>query len=405
MSTMLNDPRLITTESGSGGVLGGLRRRLANADLGTLPIILGLVVIWAIFQMANANFLSPVNLTNLLLQNVSMGTMSVGIILVLLLGDIDLSVGAVSGLSAAVMAVLNVKSGMPGPLAVLAGLGVGLAIGVLQGVWITKLRVPPFIVTLAGFLGWQGALLFVLGGTGTVNLRDKFIVGLTSTFWLPPVGWIVGGLFIVIYGGVALWGRQQRLAAGLSAPSRQVIAVQLVLVAAGILGVIAVLNADRGLPAALVLFIGLIIVFDLLTRRTAFGRHVYAVGGNAEAARRASIPVDRIRIAVFALCSTLAAAGGILGGSRLLAVNQSSGSGDLLLNAIAAAVIGGTSLFGGRGSVWAALLGVLVIGSISNGMDLLALESPIKYMITGLVLLLAVTLDALTRRRRQAVGR
>ena len=403
MSTMINDPRLVGTET--GGLVAGLRRRLNYADLGALPIILGLIVIWAIFQTANHNFLSPVNITNLLLQIAAVGTLSVGIILVLLLGEIDLSVGAVSGLAAAAMAVLNVKNGVPGPLAVLAGLIVGLVIGLLQGFWITKLRVPSFIVTLAGQLGWTGALLWALGSTGTINLRDQFIVGLTSTFFPPLVGWSVGALFIVIYAASALWSRRERTAAGVSGPSLSALVGRLVIISLCILAAIAVLNADRGLPLAVVIFVGLIVVFDLITRRTLFGRHVFAVGGNAEAARRASINVDFIRIAVFTLCSTLAAAGGILGASRLLAVNQSSGSGDLLLNAIAAAVIGGTSLFGGRGSIWAALLGALVIGSISNGMDLLALESAIKFMITGGVLLLAVTLDALARRRREVTGR
>jgi len=187
------------------------------------------------------------------------------------------------------------------------------------------------------------------------------------------------------------------------------------LMAAAILISIGVMSVNRnpvsrgipieGVPSAVLVLLGFVIVFDLITRRTRFGRYVFAVGGNVEAARRAGINVDRIRIAIFALCSTLAASGGILAGSRLLAVNQSSGSGDVLLNAIAAAVIGGTSLFGGRGSTWSALLGALVIGSIANGMDLLALASSVRFMVTGAVLLLAVTLDAYTHARRQQTGR
>jgi D-xylose transport system permease protein len=180
--------------------------------------------------------------------------------------------------------------------------------------------------------------------------------------------------------------------------------VRMLMMALGVLATVTLLNADRGLPSAMVFFIGVIIFFDFIIRRTVFGAHVFAVGGNAEAARRVSINVDRVRVTIFALCSTLAALGGILAASRLLAVNQSSGGGDFLLNAIAAAVIGGTSLFGGRGSLWSALLGALVIGSISNGMDLLALPSPIKFMITGGVLLLAITVDALARRRQTGVS-
>ncbi len=403
MSTMIDDPRLVKTEG--GGLIASLRRRLSLADLGQLPIIFGLLVIWGIFQLQNENFLKPVNLVNLLLQIAAVGTLSVGIILVLLLGEIDLSIGYVSGLCAAIMAVLNVKNGLPGPVAVFLALLAGLAIGLIQGAWYSKLRIPSFIVTLAGFLIWQGALLQVLGTTGTVNLNDSFIVGLTFTFFPAVVGWVVGAVFVLLYAVSAFWGRQQRLTAGLTASSLNAVIVRVVVVALGALVAIAVMNADRGLPLAVVIFVGIIMIMDLITRRTLFGRHLFAVGGNAEAARRASISVDRIRIIVFGLCSMLAAAGGIMGASRLLAVNQSSGSGDLLLNAIAAAVIGGTSLFGGRGSVWAALLGSLVIGSISNGMDLLAYPSPIKFMITGGVLLLAVTLDALTRRRRQVAGR
>lgn len=403
MSTMLNDPRLVQDQP--TGLLGGIRRRLRQSDLGALPVIVGLVIIWAVFQIANPNFLTPLNLTNLMLQIAAMGTIAIGVVLILLLGEVDLSLGAVSGLSAAVMAVLNVKAGLPAPVAVLAGLLTGCLIGTLQGLWVARLRVPSFIVTLAGQLGWNGALLYVLGNTGTVNLRNPFILGLAGTFFPATVGWIVGILFVALYAFALVRRRQRRAAAGLSAQSMQALLARIALIAVGVLGMIAILNANRGLPSAVVFFLGLVVLFDYITRRTTWGRHVYAVGGNAEASRRASISVSNIRIAVFALAGTLAAFGGILAGSRLLSVNQSSGGSDLLLNTIAAAVIGGTSLFGGRGTAWAALLGALVIGSISNGMDLLALASPIKFMITGAVLLIAVTIDALARRQREAAGR
>lgn len=403
MSTMVDDPRLIKDESGS--TFTNLRRRLADADLGQLPVIVGLVLIATYFQINNSNFISPLNLTNLLLQNVAIGIASVGITLVLLLGEIDLSVGAVSGLCASIMAVQNVKNGMPGPLAVFLGLAAGVVLGLIQGLWITKLRVPAFIVTLAGLLGWQGLLLFVLGETGTVNLRDKFITGLALTFFPPTWTWLVGIVSVVLYSAGSFWERQQRATSGLTVASLGSVALRVTVVSAGILIACAVFNANRGLPLAVVIFLSIIVIFNTITKRTRFGRHIYAVGGNAEAARRASINVDNIRIAVFTLCSTLAAAAGIMGGARLLAVNQSSGASDFLLNSIAAAVIGGTSLFGGRGTVWGALLGALVIGSISNGMDLLAYSSPVKFMITGAVLLAAVTIDAVLRRRRVAAGR
>jgi D-xylose transport system permease protein len=219
-----------------------------------------------------------------------------------------------------------------------------------------------------------------------------------------PLSWLIGAAFACLYAVGLWWERRQRLQAGLAAQSRTALLAQVAMIAAGGLGAIALLNADRGLPSALIIFIGIVVVFDFVTRRTVFGRHLVVVGGNPETAWRATLNVDAVRIAVFSLASMLAACGGILAASRLLAVHQSSGSGDVLLNAIAAAVIGGTSVFGGRGGVWSAVLGALVIGSISNGMDLLVVPSPVKLMVTGAVLLSAVTVDAVARRRRAAAG-
>jgi D-xylose transport system permease protein len=405
MSTMLDDPRLIAEQPGLTGALTGFRRRLSQGELGSLPVIVGLIIIWAVFQSQNPNFLTARNLTNLMLQIAAMGTISTGIVLVLLLGEIDLSAGAVSGLCAAVMAVLNVKAGVPAAAAIGAAIAVGLIIGLLHGFLFTRFRVPSFVVTLAGQIGWQGALLYVLGETGTVNLTDRSIVGVANTFLPPIVGWLLAVVCIALYLVSVLQVRRRRQAAGLQVDPLSSSAGQIVAVVGGVLLAVAVLNSDRGVPSAVLILLSLIVLLDYVTRRTRFGRHIFAVGGNAEAARRAGIQVDTIRLAVFALASGLAACGGILAASRLLAVNQSSGGSDLLLNAIAAAVIGGTSLFGGRGSVWAALLGALVIGSISNGMDLLALASSVKFMITGAVLLAAVTIDALSRRGRQSAGR
>jgi len=405
MSASDLDPRLIADEPGLAGAWAGFRRRLSQGELGSVPVVLGIAIIWLIFWIANDRFLSPGNLTNLVLQVAGFGTIAVGVVLVLLLGEIDLSVGALSGLCAAIMAVLNVQHGVPGWLAVLTGLATGAAIGAFQGFWTTRFRIPAFVVTLAGLLAWQGALLFVLGNTGTVNLSDKFISGLANTFYVPLDTWILAVVVIAVYGGTRLWEFRQRSAAGLPVPPLRTLMIRVALLAVAVLAVAAVLNADRGLPLALIIFVGLVIIIDLLIRRTTFGRHVLAVGGNAEAARRAGIGVDNVRLMVFTLASTLAAAGGILGASRLFAVNQSSGGSDTLLNAIAAAVIGGTSLFGGRGSAWSALLGAVVIGSINNGMDLLGVQSSTKFMVTGGVLLLSATVDALSRRGRQAAGR
>jgi D-xylose transport system permease protein len=399
------DPRLLAEQPGLAGAWASFRRRLRQGELGTLPVIVGIAVIWAIFWVANDRFLTPQNLTNLFLQLVSTGTIAIGVVLVLLLAEIDLSVGAVSGFTAAVMAVLNVKQGWPGWLAILAGLAVGALIGAVQGFWVTRFRIPAFVVTLAGFLSWTGALLLVLGETGTVNLNDETITGLTSTFFIPLDAWVVAVVVIAAYAGAKLWERRKRAAAGLPVPPMQLLVTRIVVIGAALLATAAVLSADRGLPLALVIFFALVVLVDLLINRTRFGRHVLAVGGNAEAARRAGIRVDNVRLVVFTLASMLAAAGGIMAASRLFAVNQSSGAADTTLNAIAAAVIGGTSLFGGRGSAYSALLGGLVIISIQNGMNLLGVASSTRFVVTGLVLLLAATVDALSRRGRQAHGR
>jgi D-xylose transport system permease protein len=378
-----------------------MAKRVARGELGEIRVLVGIAVIWTIFQLANDRFLSAVNLTNLTLQIAAVATVSIGVVLVLLLGEIDLSVGAVSGLAASVMAVLSVKEGLSPELAIVAGLLVGTLIGLFNGMVVTLFGIPSFVVTLAGLLGWQGAQLAVLGDTGSINLPPSTITDLTGTFFDPGIGWLFGFAAIGLYALSLFIRRRGRVAAGLEVEPITVLGVKVVLVAAAIVAAIAILNEDRGVPLAALIVVVLMAAFSFLTERTRYGRHIFAVGGNTEAARRAGIRINAIKVSVFALASTLAAAGGILAASRLLSVNQQSGSGDFLLLAIAGPVIAGTSLFGGRGYVWSALLGAIVIGSISNGMDLLGLDSDVKFMITGGVLLLAVTLDAVTRRQRQ----
>ena len=365
-----------------------LVRRFVQGDLAELRVVLVLAVIWLIFYVQEDRFLSSVNLTNLVLQATAVGLVAVGVVLVLLLGEIDLSVGAVSGLCAAIVAVLAEKEGWSPYLAIAAGVLAGTAIGLFQGSVFTRFGIPSFVVTLAGLLAWPGAQLEVLGETGTVNLTDPKITGLTSTFYSDTVGWIFAFLAIGLFAALSLLGRQRRVREGLPAPPLSTLVIRIVLVAVAVL-----------------ILLGFVLLFYFITTKTTFGRHIYAVGGNAEAARRAGIGVNRVRVIVFMIASTMAAIGGIMAASRLLAVNQSSGAGDFLLLAIAAPVIAGTSLFGGRGSVWHALLGALVIQSISNGMDLLGLGSPVKFMVTGGVLLAAVIVDAIARRQRQAAGR
>jgi D-xylose transport system permease protein len=386
---------------GIGEMIRALGRRLAQGEAGPLLVILMVAVIWIFFQFQNSRFLSPGNLTNLMLQQAAVATISIGVVLILLLGEIDLSVGALSGLAASAMAVLSIKHGVSPVLAVLAALAIGAAVGLFNGFMVTRFRIPSFVVTLAGSLTLLGLQLLVLGDTGTVNLPDNFITSLTGTFFSPLVGWIVAVLAVALTLAISLIGRSRRRKAGLPTGSMQGLIFTVVAIGAAFAALVTVVNRDRGLPLAVCLVIGLALVFAYITEHTRFGRHIFAVGGNAEAARRAGIKIDRVRILVFVLGSTLAAAGGVLAASRLLAVNQSSGSSDLLLMAIAGPVIAGTSLFGGRGTVWSALLGALVIGSIANGMDLLAFSSSVKFIVTGAVLMTAVTIEAVTRMRRQ----
>ena len=278
---------------------------------------------------------------------------------------------------------------------------VGTAIGIFHGFIFARLGVPSFVITLAGLIGWQGLLLYLLGRSGTINLPFTGFVAKLSDTWLPP--WLSWALLV---GGVGTWAvatvvvRRLRVGAGLPVAGPWRTALPLIAVGLVVATSLVMLSADRGVPLLLVIFATLVIVLDLALRYTVVGQHVFAVGGNAEAARRAGIGVTRTRVLAFAACSTLAAVGGILAASRLSAVNQNSGGSDILLMAIAAAVIGGTSLFGGRGSTYAALLGILVIQSITNGMLLLNVDSSVRFMVTGSVLAVAVAIDSLARKSR-----
>jgi D-xylose transport system permease protein len=383
-------------------MLRGLGRMISSGRAGSLLVIMMIAVIWIFFQVMNPNFLSAGNLTNLMLQNVAVATMSIGVVLVLLLGEIDLSIGSVSGLCAAVMAVLIVQHNVTPVLAVLAALGVGALIGLFTGFMVTRFGIPSFVITLAGLLAWLGFQLYVLGETGTVNLTDNFVTKLTSTFLSSGAGWAIAVGSIVIMYALTVVGRARRRRAGHSLGSSGAMNPPLVAISVPIIPAPVIFDNDRGMPLAVLIVMGLALLFAYITTQTRFGRHVFAVGGNAEAARRSGIRINRVRVIVFVLSSSLAASGGILAASRLLAVNQSSGASDLLLSAIAGPVIAGTSLFGGRGSVWSALLGALVIGSIANGMNLLSVSSSVRYIVTGAVLMAAVTLEAATRPRSRA---
>ncbi|GAA4362716.1 sugar ABC transporter permease [Paeniglutamicibacter cryotolerans] len=402
----LQDERLIQNQGFSGAVKA-FAHRVRGGDLGSLPVVVGLVVIWVAFQILNPKFLSSTNLVNLTMQCAAVGTIAIGVVLVLLLAEIDLSIGSVSGLASAVVAVGYVQTGWPLWLAVLAALATGALVGLVYGLLYTRFGVPSFVITLAGLLGFLGVQLWVLGSAGSINIPfDSWLVNFAQQLFLPRwLAYVLAVLAVLAYAWTKLAASRRRRAADLSGMSFGAVIVRSVALLIVLVVPIWYLNQTRGVGLMFLLFIVLVLVVHFCLSRTRWGRAVYAVGGNVEAARRAGIKVRRVYISVFVLCSTFAAVGGLMAAGRLAAANQSSGGGDTNLNAIAAAVIGGTSLFGGRGSAFSALLGILVIQSISSGLTLVNLDSSVRYMITGAVLLLAVIIDSLSRRSRVAAGR
>lgn len=400
------DPRVIAQEKGLAGYFDAAVRRVTGGELGSIPVIVGLVIIWIIFEVLNDAFLSPGNLQDLTLQIAGMGTMSIGIVLVLLLGEIDLSVGSVSGVTSAILAVANVNLGLNPVVSIIAAVVAGAVIGAIHGFFFAKVGVPAFVVTLAGLIGWEGLQLHVLGEKGTINFSYDGLIASLSLKDVPlPVSYVLAVIVVVAFLVTALLDHQRRTRNNLPARPLVITIALTVLLAIGVFGTVIVLGLAGGVPILPVIFVFFVIVMDLVMRKTTYGRKVFAVGGSVEAARRAGINVTLIRVSVFTISSTFAAIGGVLMASRLLAVNQSTGASDVLLNVIAAAVIGGTSLFGGRGSIYSALLGMLVIGSITSGMFLLSVGSDVRFMVTAIVLLASVVIDSLSRRGRRQAGR
>jgi D-xylose transport system permease protein len=401
------DPRLLVREEGFAGYINEFKRKVRGGELGSLPVIIGLIVIGIIFQSLDGTFLSAGSLSNIAMYTSIYGVMSVGIVFVLLLGEIDLSVGSVAGLSAAIWAVLSVTHGINDWLSILIALAAGAAVGAFHGFFFAKIGVPAFVVTLAGFLGWSGLQIKLMGQEGTINTPGNSFVDKLTNYYFSDVAaaYALATVAVVAYLGSMLLDSRRRKDAGL--PFRP---LSEVLLRAGILAVLAYvvayeLNQSRGLPLSLVIFLVILVVTDFVVRRTTYGRQIFAVGGGIEAARRAGISVPKIRITVFMIAGTLAALGGLFIASFGGGATKSLGSGNTLMNIIAAAVIGGTSLFGGRGKVWSALLGMLVIQSITQGLNLLGMASEIQYMITGAVLLAAVVIDSLSRKTQKASGR
>ncbi|MDI9887501.1 sugar ABC transporter permease [Streptomyces sp. HNM0645] len=401
------DPRLLVREQGFGGYIAEFKRKLHAGDLGSIPVVIGLILICAIFQSLNSQFLSAQNLSNIAVTMVATGMMAVGIIFVLLLGEIDLSVGAVSGVSGAIVAVLSVTNGMNEWLALVVAIAGGAVIGALHGFFFARIGAPAFAVTLAGLLFWQGFMLQLLGSQGTINLDGDGVVAKLTTYYFSDVAAAYGlaGLAVALFFLSAFLDSRRRDAAGI--PSRPLgdIVFRTVLLAVVSFGAAYMLNQYKGLPLALVLFLVVLVITDFVLRRTAYGRKIFALGGSVEASRRAGINVTAVRISVFAIAGTFAAVGGLFWASKIAAANQSAGAGELLMNVIAAAVIGGTSLFGGRGRTWNALLGVMVIVSIQYGLALEGIATPIQFMITGGVLLATVVIDSVTRKTQKTAGR
>ncbi|MDO5371010.1 sugar ABC transporter permease [Paracoccus sp. (in: a-proteobacteria)] len=395
-------------DEGIGGAIRGFIDRVRSGDLGVLPVILGLILIGTVFWSLNPVFLAPNNLANLLFDAAAVGCISLGVVCVLMLGEIDLSVGSMSGLASAILGVIWVKMGLPVALAILVALASGAFMGFVYATLLNRFGMPSFVSTLSGLLAMLGLQLYLLGSTGSINLPYASPLVRFGQIHVMPA-WF-SYLLAVVPGAVILWlgldRMRRRRAVNLSNPGGlSVLLAQAGILTVVLLGAVHYLNQGRGIPWMFGLFVLLVVIMNYALTRTKWGRAMFAVGGNREAARRSGINVNRIRISAFMLCSSLAALGGILAASRLASSSQQAGTGDVNLNAIAAAVIGGTSLFGGRGSAWSALLGIIVIQSISNGLTLLNLSSSLRYMITGAVLAIAVIVDSLARQSRASHGR
>ena len=380
---------------------GGRRRFAVGGDLGLWPVLIGLVLIAIGFQLANDAFLTPRNLSNLVLQTGTLVVLTLGVMMVLLIGEIDLSIGAVSGVTACVMGILSALHGWPAWAAIAAGIALGALIGLAQSAWIVAFKAPSFIVTLAGMLVWQGVQLLLLADqNGQLRIEDPVITGLASNYLPRAVGWTLTGVVVLAGAGWILVRRFLSLRAGYGTDPLVKDLVRVLAIVAAPLVVMFVLDSYLGVPYMLVAVLAVTVTLATVTGFTVFGRHVYAVGGNAEAARRTGVRVGSLRITVFVIASSLAAFAGLLEASRGFSVSVNSGGGNAALNAIAAAVIGGTSLFGGRGRVVGALLGALVISSVQNGLSLIGQTAATQVITTGLILLAAVTLDMSARNRK-----
>ena len=406
-SSAVEDPNAAAVEAPSYRQRQGIGQ-LLRGDLGFLPVLVTLIIIIIFFQIiTNGLFFNTGNLTNLFLQNAQIGLVGLGGILVLLLGEIDLSMAAVSTLCGVVMGVLSERVGLPPWLSIPGGLLTGALAGFLNGYFIAVLRIPSFIVTLASSIAYSGLLITLLNGQATLLIQNSFIsslAGSPESYFPDSLGIGLPTAAVLIYVIYRVINYRRRASLGLRNPSLPQFLAYLIIPVVLVEGLVILFESNNGVPYSTGILFGAIILFWILLTKTSWGRHVYAVGGNKEAARRAGISIVAIQLSVFTLCSALAAVGGVIEASLTFSA-QTQVSPFLLLNAIAAAVIGGVSLFGGKGSVWAIVLGMLIIGSLSNGLALKNLGTDALEIIEGLVLLAAVTADAVIRRLQMRTGR
>jgi D-xylose transport system permease protein len=405
-------------DSRQAGTLGDAARdylnRLRGGDMGSLPAILGLIVLFVVFSSLNDRFLTTYNMANLVVQAGSICVLAMGLVFVLLLGEIDLSAGVAGGFCATITALAILDHGQSWWVATLAGVACGAVIGFVIGVLVAVLGIPSFVVTLAFFLGLQAGPLKLIGSGGSLRYDDSVLRGLSIKNVPVTAGWIAAVVIVLGFAAISLYQYRSRSSRGLVHKPIALVGLQIVVLAVIVLGLTFLLSKNRapnpaifnisGIPWVAPVVIALLLFWTFVLTRTRFGRHLYAVGGNAEAARRAGINVTRIKILAFVLCSSMAAVSGLLLASFVGKVSPGSGGGNVLLYAVGAAVIGGTSLFGGRGKAIHAVIGGLVIATIPNGLGLLNQASYINYLVTGGVLLLAASVDAVSRRRRSAAG-
>ncbi len=393
--------------AGEEGLLQRVRGNISAGNLGSWPVVIGLIVIVLFFSFKANNFFTPSNFTNIITQMAGVTMLAYGVVFVLLLGEIDLSISYISGVAGVVVAQLTLAGSshaLPGLLAIVIAIAVCVLIGAFQGSIVALIGVPAFVVTLAGFQIWQGVIQKSIP-QGVLVIQDNTVNNVANYFFSLGAGWVIAAIVSAIYVASAVGGVIARRRHGIAVRDPVFVVLRLVGVVAAAFGIVAICNKDRGVPFVLLLIVAMLLMWTFVAKRTTFGRHVYAVGGNAEAARRSGINVPRVRILVFMISGGMAGLGGIVLAARLNSVDLNAGGGTLLIDAIAAAVIGGTSLFGGRGEVRDALFGSLVIATIANGLNTLNLTQGTIYIVTGCILLFAVTLDTVLRRRQKKAGR